>query len=200
VQVLDEGSMLTCAVTAHSEAGGSAAASSRGARVQSPQVPGCPQASGRLSGATLGLVKLGMTRAAARRAFSHSSDRGKRYEEFFCLTPIGVRVGYASARLRSTLPAAARNRVSGRVVWASTSNPYYALSGIRPGARVAAARARLHLAAPYQFGLNTWYFARRATFTVVLKVRHGVVEEVGIANKALTSGRAGERAFLSAFS
>ena len=86
-------------------------------------IRGCPLATGRLSGQTLGLVKLGMTRAQARHAYTHSSDRGKRYEDFFCLTPIGVRVGYASPALLKTLPASERKRFEGRV------------SGRRPRAR-----------------------------------------------------------------
>jgi hypothetical protein len=67
---------------------------------------------------------VGMTRVKARRAYTHSSDRGRRYEDFFCLTPIGVRVGYASPKLLRALPRRKRRGLAGRVVWASTSSPF----------------------------------------------------------------------------
>jgi hypothetical protein len=39
---------------------------------------------------------------------------------------------------------------------------------------------------PLHIGLNYWYLARKAGYTAVLKVRDGVVEELGIATNALT--------------
>jgi hypothetical protein len=162
--------------------------------------PGCPAATGRLSGQTLGLVKLGMTRAQTRRAYTHSSDRGKRYEDFFCLTPIGVRVGYGSPTLLKTLRASERKRFKGRVVWASTSNPFYAVRGLRPGATLAVARKHLKLTGPFHVGLNFWYLATHGRSTAVLKVRHRIVEEIGIANKSLTKSHKAQRKFLRSFS
>jgi hypothetical protein len=161
---------------------------------------GCPAATGRLSGRTLGLVKLGMTRAQARRAFAHSSDRGKRYEDFFCLTQVGVRVGYASPALLRTLGAAERKRFAGRVVWASTANPLYAMRGVRPGATLRVARKHLKLTGPFHVGLNYWYLDTRRPSTAVLKVRHGIVEEIGIADRALTRSRRAQLRFLRSFS
>jgi len=165
-----------------------------------PVVADCPRATGRLSGRTLGLVTLGMTRAQARRAYAHSSDRGNRYEDFFCLTPSGVRVGYASPALLRTLPAAERRGVEGRVVWASTSNTHFELRGVRPGSTVADARERLRLSAPFQVGLNSWYLAPNGPSTAVLKGRRGIVEEIGIADRSLTQGRRAALAFLESFS
>lgn len=161
---------------------------------------GCPRATGRLSGTRLGLVTLGMTRARVRRRYAHSSDRGKRFEDFFCLTPIGVRVGYASPKLLRTLAPAERRQLAGRVVWASTSNPYYALRGVRPGMTVGAARKHLVLVAPFRIGLNLWYLAPNGSSTAVLKVRDRIIEEVGIANGKLTRGRKRQRTFLTSFS
>jgi hypothetical protein len=169
-------------------------------KVTPPVVPGCPAATGRLTGETLGLVKLGMTRAEAHAAYEHSTNRGKSYEDFFCLTPIGVRVGYASPALLKTLSQVERRRFKGRVVWASTSNKYYDLHGIRPGATLAGAREHLRLTGPFNVGLNTWYLTLDGSSTGVLKVRHGIVEEVGIADKALTKGRRAQLAFLKSFS
>jgi hypothetical protein len=126
------------------------------APLPAPPAPGCPEPTGKLSGDKLGLARLGMTRAQARKAYSHSSNRGKRYEGFFCLTPIGVRVGYASPKLVGTLPRHQSRVLRGRVVWASTSNPYYTLKGVRPGAHVTAARKHLKLGKPFHVGLNYW--------------------------------------------
>lgn len=160
----------------------------------------CPVVTGSLHRKTLGLVHLGMTRAKARRAYKDSSNRGKRYEDFFCLTPVGVRVGYASPKLLAHLRRAQRGDYRGRVVWASTSDIHFALDGVRPGTTVRAARKMIrHLSAPFKVGLNDWYLARVAGATAVLKVRHGVVQEIGIADLALTPTRAADSIFLRSF-
>lgn len=44
------------------------------------------------------------------------------------------------------------------------------------------------------WGANDWYIAPRPSGNGVLKVRHGIVWEVGIADKQLTSTRAAQRA------
>lgn len=167
-----------------------------------PPRPECPEATGRLSGRTLGLVRLGMTRAQAHHAYRQSriSNRGKHYEDFFCLTPIGVRVGYASPALLRTLTVSERRRLRGRVVWASTANPFYALRGVRPGDGLEAARKHLHLTGPFHIGLNHWYLALSDQATGVLKVRHGIVQEIGIADRALTRDQRAQRVFLESFS
>ena len=90
-------------------------------------------ATGRLSGTTLGLVKLGVSRASEHYLYRHHSDRGKQYEDFFCLTPIGVRVGYGSPKLLKILTTKQRKALRDRVVWASTSNPFYSIDGVRRG-------------------------------------------------------------------
>jgi isoquinoline 1-oxidoreductase alpha subunit len=160
----------------------------------------CPAATGHLHGKTLGLVRLGMTRAQVHHVYADASNRHKHYEDFFCLTPSGVRVGYASPRLLKTLPAHERRRFEGRVVWASTANPFYALGDVRPGATVHAARKHLKLSAPFDIGHNHLYLAPHGTSTAVLKTRHGKVEEIGIADKALTKGHHAQHALLKTFS
>jgi hypothetical protein len=141
-----------------------------------------------------------MTRAQVRRRYASSSDRGRRYEDFFCLTPIGVRVGYASPNLLRTLPPSKRAHLANTVVWASTSNPYYEMQGVRPGATVSTARNHLKLTKPFRIGLNTWYLAPNANATAVLKVRFGIVEEIGIADHSITHSRRAQLAFLRSFS
>jgi hypothetical protein len=188
VGTLDEGTTLVCKVIA-SNAAGSGSALSRAVKVPIPFVPRCPGATGVISGRTIGLARLGMTRAQADHAYIHHSDRGTQYEDFFCLTPIGVRVGYASPKLLRFLPRPQQAKLRGRVVWSSTSNPYYSLDGIRPGDSLDDAAARLHVTSTFHIGLNYWYLGREANLTAVLKVRHGEVQELGIANNALTSTR-----------
>jgi len=200
IQTGDEGLALTCAVTASNALGRGHWATSLKVAVKVPFVRGCPRATGQPRGQTLGLVRLGMTRTQARGAFTRSNDRGTHFEDFFCLTPIGVRVGYASNALLTTLPPAARKRVSGQVVLALTANAFYALRGIRPGATVAAAHKALRTAAPFHVGRNYWYTAHNGTTTAVLKVRHGIVQEIGIADAKLMHGRKAQRAFIKSFS
>jgi sugar lactone lactonase YvrE len=201
VQPIDEGNTLTCTATATNGAGASAAGANSGAfQVPVPYVPRCPGASGQLVGTSVGPAMLGLTRAQEHRAFRHSSSRGKRYEDFFCLTPIGVRVGYASPRIIGKHPTDARADLAGHVIWISTSSAYYSVAGIRPGATVTAAAAKLKLGPVFVIGVNDWYFAPVGPATAILKARHGVVEEIGIAENQLTSGRRSQRTFLTSFS
>jgi hypothetical protein len=162
--------------------------------------PGCPLATGTLSGDTLGRVRLGMTRARTRALYTRSSGHRARYEDFFCLTPIGVRVGYASPKLLRTITRRARAGLQGRVVWASTSNPYYTLRGTSPQATLASARRHLRLGKPFHVGANDWYLAPNGSSTGIIKVRNRIVQEIGIAAKRLTAGRRAGRAFLRSFS
>lgn len=199
LQALDEGSTIACLVTAANAAGQASAASSPVA-IPVPKVPGCPAASGGVSSTKLGLVALGMTRRAARRAYAHSSDRKRKYEDFFCLTPIGVRDGYASPKLLLGVRTGTRRSLSGRVVWASTANPYYSIDGIRPGETFAAAQPRLPHGNLFRVGLNYWYAKAAPGGTVLLKVRQGIVEEIGIADRRLTQTVQSQQRFVTSFS
>jgi hypothetical protein len=93
-----------------------------------------------------------------------------------------------------------RRKVAGRVVLALSANAFFALHGVRPGATVAAAHKALGTGAPFHVGLNYWYTAHNGSTTAVLKARHGIVQEIGIANPTLTHGRAAQRAFIRSFS
>ena len=137
---------------------------------------------------------------AAEHAYRHSSSRGKQYEEFFCLTPQGVRVGYASPKLLKTLPAREHGKLSGRVIWISTSSAYYNVSGVRPGATVSAASKKLKLSKVFVIGQNDWYLAPDGPVTAIFKARHNIIQEIGIANKQLTTSRTAQRTFLTSFS
>jgi hypothetical protein len=189
----DEGEKLTCTVTATNQDGPASARSSP------VMVARCPPATGTLSGDQLGAVHLGMTRQQALRAYRKSSNRGRRYQDFFCLTPRGVRVGYASPKLLRTLSLADRDRFRGRVVWISTAARRYSIRGVRPGASLEAARRQLDLARVITIGLNDWYLAPAGPVTAVLKVRHGTVQEIGIAVVSLTGTRLQRALFMGSF-
>ncbi|MGI8864112.1 MAG: hypothetical protein ACR2JH_06880, partial [Solirubrobacteraceae bacterium] len=171
----------------------------QGLKGTTPARKGCPAATGKLRGNTLGLLRLGMTRAQARHAYRLSSTRGFKYKDFFCLTPNGVRVGYASPKLIRTVPKREREHLLKHVIWASTSNAFYSVRGIHPGATLTAAAKALHPAGPFHVGLNYWYLAANGRSTAVLKVRHGIVEEIGIGDKALIHGHKADLAFLENF-
>jgi len=59
---------------------------------------------------------------------------------------------------------------------------------------------RLHAGRPFAIGLNLWYLLPDGPSRGVLKVRHGVIEEIGIANPQLTRTRRGARVFFTSFS
>jgi hypothetical protein len=154
-----------------------------------PKVKRCPGATGKLSGSGIGLLKLGMTRAQARHAYRKSSTRGAKYKDFFCLTPHGIRDGYGSPEL----PKSYRDKV----IWLSTSSAYYSFDRVRVSAAIASVRNATGL---FKVGKNDWYFARNGASNAIFKVRHGVIEEIGIADKALTTGKKAELRFLTSFS
>ena len=142
-------------------------------KIPIPKVRRCPGATGSMNGTTIGQIRLGMTRSRARYLYRQHSNRCTQFKDFFRLTPIGVRVGYASPILLDILPKHERAKYQGRVVWASTPNPDYSLDGIRPGESIATASRVLGTEPPFHIGLNYWYLARKATYTAVLKVRGG---------------------------
>jgi predicted outer membrane repeat protein len=199
VPTINEGTTLTCTVTASNANGAGPPATSKGVRVPVPKVPGCPAAKGRLNATAIDVLRLGMTRKQARHADVHSSTRGRKYQDFFCLTPRGIRVGYASPKELNTLSPSDSAALKDRVIWVSTASEHYDVRGVRPGATIAAAGKRLKLEPPFQVGKNTWYLAPNGASTAVLKVRHGVVEEIGIGDKRLTQTRKAARAFLTSF-
>jgi hypothetical protein len=107
----------------------------------------CPSPTGQLSGAALGPVSLGETRAHARRLLLRFSARNWHTDDF-CLA------------------AAARILKLGRAI---------------------------------RLGRNTWYVLPGATSDGVLKVRDGVVREVGIAAASITTTRTGQDQLLRSF-
>ncbi len=160
----------------------------------------CARAAGAFRATSLEGLRLGMTRARARGLFGSLELRGRKYMDFFCSAAQGVRVGYASPRLLRTLPAAERRRLRGRAILILTSSRHFALHGVRPRARLAKVARRLRVSRPYRVGLNTWYLVPDGRVARgILKVRHGEIQEVGIANAALTASQRERAIFLRSF-
>jgi hypothetical protein len=160
--------------------------------------PACAPPTGRLGGTAVGPVGLGQARASARAAFAHFTLWGHSTFDFYCLAGgPGLRIAYPSPKLLHGLPARERRRVSGRAILLLTANRHYALDGVHPGVRLATVARRLHVSRGFRVGLNTWYLVPGRRARGVLKVRHGVIEEIGLADQRLTSGRSGARRFLT---
>jgi CSLREA domain-containing protein len=146
---------------------------------------GAPSGSLLLAAAQLGPVKLGDTRAATRKLFRRFMERGRRNMDFFCLsgTLEGMRVGY----------------LGGRAALVLTSNHRYHVGSVRPGDSLAKAERTLTILTHFRVGLNHWYFTTGTGSDGVLKVRHGEVEEVGIALRSRTQTRATAYPFITSF-
>jgi hypothetical protein len=159
----------------------------------------CPAPSGQLSGATLGPIALGETRAQARRLLPRFTARDWHTDNFCLAAGAGIRVGYSSHQLLGTSAAATDATASGRIVLALTANRHYTLRGVRPSTRLAAAARMLPLGRAVRLGRNTWYVLPGQISNGVLKVRDGVIREVGIAASNLTTTRTSQAQLLRNF-
>ena len=200
VQISDEAQTLTCRVTASNSLGAGAPAASAGVLVAVKGTLKCPKPTGKLDRSSLGPLKLDMTRAAARGKLKRFGVTHNDFDNFCLYAGWGIRVGYPSSKLLGTLSSGERGKVAGRIVLALTANPFYALDGVRPGAKLTRAVTRkLKLGEDLQIGSNHWYISPGKASNGVLKVRHGVIQEVGIANHQLTSSRTTQQRFLTSF-
>ncbi|MBV8789307.1 MAG: alpha/beta fold hydrolase [Mycobacterium sp.] len=163
-----------------------------------PGTQGCPKPSGRLHRLALGPLKLGFTRAHARQALPRFGVTYNNMDNF-CLFGWGIRAGYPSAKLKRHLRPGLRRGVNGRVILLLTANPYYGLNGVHPGSRLAAARRRLHLGKRLHIGRNDWYVVPGRFSNGLLKVRGGIVQEVGIINRQLSRDRGAQSRLLTSF-
>jgi hypothetical protein len=206
VVAADQGHSLTCTVTASNSLGAGEPAASSAVSVPEPNTPGvvvlapgCPNATGRLHGVSLGRLALGLSRAQARHTLTHYTVAGKDVDDFCLDGGGGISVGYPSSKLLGTLSHRERARVSGRIVIALTMNPYYALTGARPGMKLSAVAKRLHVGKVLRVGGIDWYIAPGKVSKGVLAVRGGIIQQIGIANEALTRGRRAQKRFLAGF-
>ncbi len=200
VQIADEAQSLSCVVTASNTHGTGAPATSAGVLVALPGTTRCPKPTGKLSGGSLGPLKLGMSKAKARHKLRRFGVTHNAFDNFCLFAGWGIRAGYPSRKLLSSLSRAQRRRVS-PIILLLTANPHYAYRETRPGAKLTKSLSKqLHLGKVLHVGSNSWYISAGKPADGVLKVRNGIVQEVGVAQRQLLSGRGAQRRFLKSFS
>ncbi len=147
--------------------------------------PSCPPATGTLGGRTLGLIRLGMSRAQVR-ATGSARTRG-RYWDSVCSA---LSVGYASPKLLAGVGRGERRKLRGRVVWVTTTNSHYSAAGLHPGALVARSERALSRGKLFRIGAVRWYVLPGRAATILVEVRGGAVREVGIAQSQVARAAA----------
>jgi hypothetical protein len=73
------------------------------------------------------------------------------------------------------------------------------VDGVRAGESIVTAAPVLGTEPPFHVGPNYWYLARKGNYTAVLKVRGTVVQELGIADNALTKTRKAQNVLMHSF-
>ncbi|MGO9971670.1 MAG: lactonase family protein [Solirubrobacteraceae bacterium] len=196
IQKIDEGSTLTCAITASNQVATTRAKPPGPVKVRIQPVSGCPAPTGRLSGTGLGLVTLDDPRAAIQAALHTSSDKRTASTDTFCLTPTDIEVGYPAGKLLRALPRALRTQLNGLAIWAATTNPLYSADGIAVGSTLIAAKARVRDLSLTTDNGNDMYSASFEHGTLLLAVANGLITEIGIADQRVTRSKAQRSALL----
>lgn len=146
----------------------------------------CPAPTGEIKGLSVGPLKLGMTlrQAMAVLPLSHTIVYGW---DNFCLTPgLGIRVHFATNKLLSLITKSGRASITDKILIALTANTHYQVNGVRHGTPVKDAIKKLGLGPVTLIGRNSWYLAPDGPADVIVKVRVGEVQEIGLANKLLS--------------
>jgi hypothetical protein len=197
---LDEGSALTCVVTAFGWAGNSAPKASEQRQVAAPHVKRCPVAGGTSRGAKFGRITLGMNRPRARAAYRGRVETSRGAVDAVCLTPVSLHIGYPTATLLKTKTKAAATPRAGvnKVIWVTTASPLFSLDGIRAGEAMSSLSSSLTLGTPVKVGTATWYvFGRTTTSVALILVRGGIVQQIGIADSQFARSPRSARVLLS---
>jgi hypothetical protein len=159
----------------------------------------CPKASGSLAGLNVGPLAIGMPLTKAETVLRKTGQTANGMPVFCLYAGFGIRAAIPTHKLLREPPAVQRKHATGRLVLLLTANPYYNLGGVVPGDTIATAASDLHLSKPFVVGANTWYFAPGAGANGIIKVRYGVVYEIGLASKPLTKTAKAEHAFITSF-
>ena len=183
VTVLDEGQTITCTVAASNSTATVKSTSSVGVVVAQKGTLTCPKPSGTLTGRRIGPLALGETRTAARHALKQYAVTHNGFDNFCLYGGWGIRGAYKSNKFVLLL----------------TANPYYKLASVSVGLEITSVAKRLKLGKAIPIGLNDWYVAPGASSNYIFKVRHGIIQEIGIANKHDTATRAQQKRFLASF-
>jgi hypothetical protein len=161
---------------------------------------GCVNARGGVRGKRLGPARIGRTRKGQRRLLKGARLRSRRGIDRYCASGGGsFRIGYPTKRLLRPFGRGARKRAKSHVVLVLTSSRRFAVTGVKPGASAKSARRRMKRAHRYRVGRNTWLVGAGKQVRLLVQLRGGKVRAVGIANKRLSRGRAGERRLLRAW-
>jgi CSLREA domain-containing protein len=145
----------------------------------------CNVATGSLTPSRLGPILLGTSRTQVRATLRRYLTRTRAEMDFLCLAHgSGIRVGY----------------MGGRTALALTANPHYHAGSVHPGSTLGAALRTLPIWTHFVIGRNTWYLARAGATSYVLKVRNGMVQEIGAAMITPGSDPGRAQQFMSSFS
>ena len=98
VQIADEGSTLTCTVTASNPAGAGAGATSASVVVARPGTLHCPKPTGQLHGTTIGPLALALTRSQARHRLTRYVVTRNNFDNFCLYGGWGIRSAIRRAR------------------------------------------------------------------------------------------------------
>ncbi len=199
VQILDEAQTLHCTVTASNISGAGKPVSSPGVLVAVKGTLHCPKPTGKLTSKAVGPLSLGMSRAAARARLRRFVVTKNGFDNFCLYAGWGIRVAYPTAKLERSLTPNQRSQLAGRIILALTANPFYSRDGAKPGLTLSSVAKRLHVGRPSHIGSNYWYLATGKLSSLVLKVRAGVIQELGIANLPLTRTRKAQSTLLHGF-
>ncbi|MGH2876107.1 MAG: hypothetical protein ACRDLV_07650, partial [Solirubrobacteraceae bacterium] len=162
--------------------------------------PVCPSYAGRVTGASLGGVTLGMSKARVGRA-NRQIISSSAHQERLCVPGGSIQIGYAYARLEAGLSRHARLALGSAVVWIATGDRHYSVRGLHPGLRLSRHRRLPRgLGRPLRHRGANWYVLRRGRHvTALVEVRHRAVAEVAIAAPSLAGTTARLRLLLAAF-
>ncbi len=159
----------------------------------------CPKPSGRLKTNTLGPLKLGFTRAHARRTLKRYTTRHA-VDSFCIATGHVLRAGYPTTTLLHSLPKRERKQLGGKVILLLTNAAFYKLDGIKPGTKLTKKlRRRLHTLKAFHADGATWYVVPGKQSDGFLKIVGKVVQEVGIGDRQLLLTHAATQRFLVSF-
>ena len=197
VGIADESSRLQCMVTAINGAGAAtAAASGSGELVALRDGLRCPAPSGRLNRARLGRLALGMRQARARQILPHLRETARLADDFCLYGGWGIQIEYAQTRQAARPGTDTPARLVRQTALAMTDNPHYSALGLHPGMRVGPLRRRPRLRNPLRFAGDQWYIVPGRAADMVLEVRGGIVQAVGVASRSMTQTRGAQRMLL----
>jgi DNA-binding beta-propeller fold protein YncE len=181
VRRLDEGSQLTCSVTAHN--GSVTTATSLALSTPLVASRGCPAAKGSLSASALGSLKLGDTRAQADATLHRVRHSSTEDSEKFCFSPAGITIGFPTRAIAKLLPYGSPPL---NMTWALTANPHYSVSGIAPGIALKTAEHLLPGGTVEKNGGSVVYLVRTKGSTLIMLAKGQAVQQIGIADNRVT--------------